>query len=551
MNQDTFWTKPMYEKGGLDHLGVQAPNKALYAELLPGITNVTERLRYYSFYPWFFHTFHTCERFALDDTQVITFLRRAECLLTLIAHRHNHTGNGPAPSQHIKAMVGSNTLGPALNALDSDHTLRLSHFADPKAEKSYFQNLKGGLGQYYFSTLASYGFFEGDLKKLKCVVSNISPLAKSFASDESSELFFQTLNKDEFDLNRLDQLASFCFCQLRQSASEQKQLTNLLFATTASSAKSFAGYRPASLSLILHWIDGATKVENPNLASLAFRAQCYANATQDQQPWNLPSSLERIREGWALYEQSELLAMAMQGLFQFALSAIDSVSSEGVRFSNSGQFAEWLFTQEIWQELYEDIDQKSFSLILEEEEPTLPGLLEWQAKNHECQLAIELTSNLELEQLLETALDLLLAIAIRAKQNNSTNLPADSQFSLEDRRSYSLSLGNFLKLVFVDWAAMTFQQVVKELLTRWTLDCHLQVALIKMAQYGQDTFRLKPTEFGLLVDVDRIPTPVFTNPRFEPSRQFLVDLGLIETNSDQMIGISLAAEQILSKWRNE
>lgn len=45
---------------GLDQLGIQVISIALYSDLLPGITNVTDRVRYYSFYPWLLH------RYALD-----------------------------------------------------------------------------------------------------------------------------------------------------------------------------------------------------------------------------------------------------------------------------------------------------------------------------------------------------------------------------------------------------------------------------------------------------------------------------------------------------
>ncbi len=52
MSATTVWVKPFHAIGGRDHLGVGAPSEHLYAQLLPGITNVTDRARYYSFYPW-------------------------------------------------------------------------------------------------------------------------------------------------------------------------------------------------------------------------------------------------------------------------------------------------------------------------------------------------------------------------------------------------------------------------------------------------------------------------------------------------------------------
>ena len=42
---------------GLDHLGIELISVNLYQAMLPGITNVTERARYYSFYPWSIHRY--------------------------------------------------------------------------------------------------------------------------------------------------------------------------------------------------------------------------------------------------------------------------------------------------------------------------------------------------------------------------------------------------------------------------------------------------------------------------------------------------------------
>lgn len=78
------WVKPPEPIRGLDHLGVQAPCIALYGQLLPGITNVTDRARYYSFHPWVVWAFelrypdHSVEEFR-------RVLRRAECLFALVA----------------------------------------------------------------------------------------------------------------------------------------------------------------------------------------------------------------------------------------------------------------------------------------------------------------------------------------------------------------------------------------------------------------------------------------------------------------------------------
>ena len=79
------WTE-YSAKRGLDPLGMQTSSIRLYQSLVPGISNVTLRLRYYGLYPWLCRTYaqrvgHT------DPAQWRTFVRRAEALYALVASR--------------------------------------------------------------------------------------------------------------------------------------------------------------------------------------------------------------------------------------------------------------------------------------------------------------------------------------------------------------------------------------------------------------------------------------------------------------------------------
>jgi len=71
--------------GGLDHLAVQAHCISLYGKMLPGITNVTDRARYYSFYPWVVWSLEK-NGHCYGDTFIDLF-RKADCLFTLITGR--------------------------------------------------------------------------------------------------------------------------------------------------------------------------------------------------------------------------------------------------------------------------------------------------------------------------------------------------------------------------------------------------------------------------------------------------------------------------------
>lgn len=103
------WVKPPEPIRRLDHLGVQASCIALYGQLLPGITNVTDRARYYSFHTWVLWSFerrypnHSVEEFR-------RVLRRAECLFARVAIRHARVVADGEDGLHGQGMVGRDKL---------------------------------------------------------------------------------------------------------------------------------------------------------------------------------------------------------------------------------------------------------------------------------------------------------------------------------------------------------------------------------------------------------------------------------------------------------
>ena len=145
---DVAWVRPPEPIRGLDHLGAQAPCTALYAQLLPGITNVTDRARYYSFHPWSLWAFE--RRYtdhSLDGFRRV--LRRAECLFALIGIRHARSLPDADEGLHGAGMVGRFEL----LRIGHEAEIQLDDFAALEGKKRYFKNKLGGLGQYYFGPL--------------------------------------------------------------------------------------------------------------------------------------------------------------------------------------------------------------------------------------------------------------------------------------------------------------------------------------------------------------------------------------------------------------
>lgn len=76
------WTE-LGQDNGLDPPGMQRPIEAIYQSLIPGISTITLRYRYYSFFPFILNHYEDTIRNP-DPVIFRTFYRRCEALYALI-----------------------------------------------------------------------------------------------------------------------------------------------------------------------------------------------------------------------------------------------------------------------------------------------------------------------------------------------------------------------------------------------------------------------------------------------------------------------------------
>ncbi len=188
-----------------------APCIDLYSRLLPGITNVTDRARYYSIYPWFIWAFDKRYKDA-DSEKFEQLFRRADCLLTCVAERHSQSTDHDT-AKHAIGMIGRQTLVPALGELQGSKTLRLSDYATREEnDRRYFKNRLGGLGQYYIGTLQDLKILDiGERGWIRYTRERGQALAEAVDRYVDGDSFFAALEKDRVSLASLDELEKFCF----------------------------------------------------------------------------------------------------------------------------------------------------------------------------------------------------------------------------------------------------------------------------------------------------------------------------------------------------
>jgi hypothetical protein len=133
------WTE-YRKKNGLDPLGMQTGSVDTYQRLLPGISNVTLRIRYYGLYAWLVRTYAK----KIGDTNPKSWqrsVRRAEALYALVAQ---HKGQ-----EHGVAGVdwASRTLEQAGTIID------FSNAAEPGSPDYYLKQAWGAYGAAYAPAL--------------------------------------------------------------------------------------------------------------------------------------------------------------------------------------------------------------------------------------------------------------------------------------------------------------------------------------------------------------------------------------------------------------
>lgn len=148
MMQVTDWTKQGSFSAGRDPLGFQAASVRLYTSLVPGLTNVTNRLRYYSFYCWAVWQFEQIHHTTKEDKWV-EFIRRCEAALALACQIGDATkAHGMAGSDWARSAAAD----PSKKSFDLiEPTNR------PGEDGQYLKAKYGNFGQFYTASMLEMG----------------------------------------------------------------------------------------------------------------------------------------------------------------------------------------------------------------------------------------------------------------------------------------------------------------------------------------------------------------------------------------------------------
>jgi hypothetical protein len=499
------WTE-YRKKNGLDPLGMQNSSVNLYQTLVPGIGNVTLRMRYYGLYAWLSWVYAN----RIRDTNPQSWqriIRRTEALYALIAQRRGDEGG----------VTGTEW---ARNTLDDLGGRKIDFAADaePKSPTYYFKLAWGAYGLAYASQLFQVGIFEEAHEHLIAVPSADmgEKLAQAFEKElgELSAPFYGAIQRGKVSLDELDRFARLAPSGIRKSGPERKLYEDILFAHVRPENPNDISRR-SSLLLILKIADQLKRGPTPE------EVRWILYAGKDQNGWAFEpgtKALEAQTERWRIFHANDLCHVALECLLKFILDKLGDYP-RGIEPSVLiARCAEEITATvkklpSCWNAFVArlSVPENAYDPSIKESEWALASEI----------MAVRRAADYCSPEVAWKALTLLGLLHKRFR----ANAQAITQ------ELHGLDLTAFHSLLtegrYLDQCGDTaFPDTVAQIMDERVMRRHLWVALRKFQRQGDYTFLIE-TDDGLVRLRDK-DGPVFTNPRLGPAVRFLRDIHLVD-----------------------
>lgn len=170
---------------GQDPMGMLNIGEQVFTMLLPGLNNVTERIRYYSFYCWFFGWY--AKDIGNEDPKVLyKYVRRAEYLLALIAAKNE--ASGIAGITEAKNNYNTNDSSFSLAKGTGEHK--------DNFENTYWKNPRGVFGQNYVNSLKLIGLIRDKDEDSKLYIRSAFKKENVISGKDLEHAFLKNLTQD-------------------------------------------------------------------------------------------------------------------------------------------------------------------------------------------------------------------------------------------------------------------------------------------------------------------------------------------------------------------
>lgn len=319
-----FWGENVNLITGLDPLGLQVTSEATYATMLPGLSNLTNRLRYYGFYCWLIDFYFKKEKKG-NQTEQYRFIRRAELLIALLMQKER---------KGITQITGSDFASNLINNATS-YTFDLAAGADKDSgnEKTYWKYPSGAFGQYYFGAMSALSLvvrYENDESDIIFNVTQPHPrqkvsgkqLADAFdegLTDDIKALFYTCIKNGKLSNKDIPELINyFAIDKVNPDSTEWKLYVEMLLDKDYPSKEieeEFTFHRRNTITSLLSTANQNSQEYN----WYVYLDECYKQKFINNQTTNI---------GWYCYQLNEYWQFACGLIFFGTLQYLETLHTE-------------------------------------------------------------------------------------------------------------------------------------------------------------------------------------------------------------------------------
>jgi hypothetical protein len=509
------WTE-YKKKSGLDPLGMQNSSINLYQRLVPGISNVTLRVRYYGFYAWL-ASIYARRSGDTDPKTWQKFVRRAEAVYALAAQRRGDEGG----------MAGVLWAQRKLDA-DQESLIEFARHADPGADgPAYLQQAWGAYGAAYASQLFEIGVYAVARDHQIPVPSPEfgEALARAFedAAGPLADRLFETVERGSVSRAHLDDFALLTPSAIDRDGVERGLYEDLLFAK-GTLARPADISRSQPLRLLLH--AAAHLGHAPTVAEV--RWLLYAGADQANHPVAINTPvLEEQRQRWWVYQANDLLHYSYETLLKYALDTLEDYPAGIALNSLLADLVSALSEDHDWPPTWRDFTASE-----------LPAAnANGETANAERSLveAIAPTSGLNNRTTSAAAWAALRLLAVVSNRAQDESEIIGAALGHLDREGFH-SLVTEMSFLNAN-PDQPFPRTVARLIEQRVIKRHLWVAHRKFRYQNDYTFLIESDDGRIRFRAGN--GPVLTNPRLGLAITFLKDIHLIDDHGVTARGQSL------------
>lgn len=483
---DLYWAENSGFKTGRDPMGIQNSSIATYACLLPGLTNLTGHIRYYSLYCWLLNEYDKIEREKKSNIHQYNFIRRAELAIAFIMRNKGE-----------KSVVGANFITQERYVCLENNTYDLADGGDYNSQDKYWAYRSGAFGQYYLGSLIYFKLVKVENERfyLHDKGKEVASAVRKSVDESIRNLFLECILDGTLSEEEIIKLSPFALNQLSVDSDEWSELNSLLTMQDDDGSS----FRRETILLMLNSIQAGNDV------GIFVKSQ-FQSYDKDK--------TAGAGIGWYFYHLCEALHYSIETILCYILNEIGEMNNTPVRI------------------FLTNVKDKILSCL--EEEEIYDTIAEWRANCNGdiVDMYESLKQSVKDEpQAVAQSINLLMRLSNEFEWNKNSILEFEQKNDIQRQRGI-LSEGlnsyitQYLSLSLSEYITTIINQVMNE---------HTLVALSKMGNNNAD-LRKYILEDGCLLLVE-IRYPNETSPRILSLRNFLQDLKYL-TSDNKLTGIA-------------